>query len=165
MYNNMVEKLIKQKEEIENLIKNYQAPVNNFINTTQTPSKDLLEWRVLNENDEVDNLYVSNKTLFINDNMMVLKGVDGKLEKWEIKKIYPVDKKDEKITQLEEEIKGASSNPMNLMMSMLNPNQKQAANQFQNKSKQEQAEEIARVCNEKGISKEQLQAIINTLHK
>lgn len=105
MYNNMVEKLIKQKEEIENLIKNYQAPVNNFINTTQTPSKDLLEWRVLNENDEVDNLYVSNKTLFINDNMMVLKGVDGKLEKWEIKKIYPVDKKDEKITQLEEEIK------------------------------------------------------------
>lgn len=60
---------------------------------------------------------------------------------------------------------GASSNPMNLMMSMLNPNQKQAANQFQNKSKQEQAEEIARVCNEKGITKEQLQAIMNTFHK
>ena len=59
----------------------------------------------MNENEEVDNLYVGNKTLFINDTMMVLKGVDGSLEKWEIKKIYPVDKKDEKINQLEEEIK------------------------------------------------------------
>ena len=37
--------------------------------------------------------------------MMVLKGVDGSLEKWEIKKIYPIDKKDEKINQLEDEIK------------------------------------------------------------
>ena len=37
--------------------------------------------------------------------------------------------------------------------------------QFQNKSQQEQAEEIARICNEKGITKEQLQTIINSLHK
>lgn len=114
MYGNsfMLDKLTKQKEEIEGLIKNYQnmaqqQPVNNFINTNtpQTPSKDYVEWRILNENEEVDNLYVPNKTLFINDNMMVLKGVDGSLEKWEIKKIYPVDKKDEKISALEEEIK------------------------------------------------------------
>ena len=46
-------------------------------------------------------------------------------------------------------------------MSMLNPNQKQTANQFQNKSKEEQANEIARICNEKGITKEQLQSIVN----
>ena len=110
MYNNtfMLDRLTKQKEEIENLIKSYQntqAPVNNFINTSQTPSKNLIEWRILNENEEVDNLYVQNKTLFINDNLMVLKGVDGKLEKWEIKKIYPIDKKDEKINELEDEIK------------------------------------------------------------
>jgi hypothetical protein len=37
--------------------------------------------------------------------MMILKGVDGSLEKWEVKKIYPVDKKDKKINELEEEIK------------------------------------------------------------
>ena len=55
-----------------------------------------------------------------------------------------------------------SSNPMALMMSMLNPTQKQQANQFQNKDKQAQAEEIARICNEKGISKKQLQQIINS---
>ena len=111
-YNFNVERLNRQKEEIDNLIKSYQnmnnqTPVNNFISTnqTQTPSKDLIEWRILNENEEVDNLYVQNKTLFINDNLMVLKGVDGSLEKWEVKKIYPIDKKDMKINELEEEIK------------------------------------------------------------
>jgi hypothetical protein len=62
MYNNtfMIDRLNKQKEEIENLIKNYQSipqqPVNNFINTGQTHNKDLIEWRILNENEEVDNL-------------------------------------------------------------------------------------------------------------
>lgn len=109
MYNNnyMLENLNRQKERIDEMIRNYNQPqpVNNFINTNQMPSKDLIEWRILNENEEVDNLYVSNKTLFINDNMMILKGVDGSLEKWEIKKIYPIDKKDEKINALEEEIK------------------------------------------------------------
>lgn len=114
MYNNnfMIDRLSKQKEEIDNLIRNYQnmnnqTPVNNFITSSPplTAQKDLIEWRILNENEEVDNLFVQNKTLFINDNMMILKGVDGKLEKWDIKKIYPIDKKDEKINALEEEIK------------------------------------------------------------
>ena len=109
MYGNqyMIDNLNRQKERIDEMIRNYQQPqpVNNFINTNQTSSKDLIEWRVLNENEEVDNLYVTNKTLFINDSMMILKGVDGSLEKYQIKKIYPIDKKDEKISQLEEEIK------------------------------------------------------------
>ena len=110
MFNNtfMLDRLSKQKEEIENMIRNYQnpqQPVNNFINTTQTTPKVIIEWRILNENEEVDNLYVNNKTLFVGANMMVLKGVDGSLEKWEIKKIYPIDEKDKKINALEEEIK------------------------------------------------------------
>ena len=110
MYGNnqyMLDSLNRQKDRIEEMIRSYQQPqpVNNFINTNQAPNKDLIEWRILNENEEVDNLYVSNKTLFINDNLMVLKGVDGSLEKWTIKKVYPVDKKDEKINALEEEIK------------------------------------------------------------
>lgn len=109
MYSNqyMLDNLTRQKDRIDEMIRNYQQPqpVNNIFNAPQTPNKDLIEWRILNENEEVDNLYVSNKTLFINDNIMVLKGVDGSLEKWEVKKIYPVDKKDEKINALEEEIK------------------------------------------------------------
>lgn len=107
MYNNIIDNLNRQKDRIDEMIRNYQQPqpVNNFINTQQTPQNNLVEWRILNENEEVDNLYVPNKTLFINDNLMVLKGVDGKLEKWEIKKIFPIDKKDEKINALEDEIK------------------------------------------------------------
>ena len=106
MYNNIIDNLNRQKDKIDEMIRNYQQPqpVNNFI-TNQTPQNNLVEWRILNENEEVDNLYVPNKTLFINDNLMILKGVDGKLEKWEVKKIFPIDKKDEKINQLEEEIK------------------------------------------------------------
>ena len=107
-YDNMLTTLNREKRRIEDMIQNYQnqpQPVNNFISTNQTPSKDLIEWRILNENEEVDNLYVQNKTLFINDSTMVLKGVDGSLEKWQVKKIYPIDKKDEKINALEEEIR------------------------------------------------------------
>ena len=52
-----------------------------------------------------------------------------------------------------------------MMMSMLNPNQKQQANNFQNKNEQEQAEEIARICNEKGIDKQQFQQIVNMFNK
>lgn len=110
MYNgnqNMIDNLLRQKDRIDEMIKNYQQPqpVNNFINTAPTSNKDLIEWRILNENEEVDNLYVANKTLFISDELMVLKGVDGSLEKWQIKKIYPIDKKDEKINALENEIR------------------------------------------------------------
>lgn len=110
--NFMLDRLIRQKEEIDNLIRNYQntgqqTPVNNFINTNQTQntSKDYVEWRVLNENEKVDNLYVPNKTFFINDNKAVLKGVDGSLQKWDVVKTYPRDKKDDKILELESKIK------------------------------------------------------------
>lgn len=110
MYGNnqyMLDSLNRQKDRIDEMIRTYQQPqpVNNIINANQMPNKDLIEWRILNENEEVDNLYVSNKTLFINDNLMILKGVDGSLEKWSIKKVYPIDKKDEKINSLEEEIR------------------------------------------------------------
>ena len=105
MYNQtMIDNWKRQRDRMDDLINSYQNmptnPVNNFITTTQTPNKDLIEWRILNENEEVDNLYVQNKTLFINDNLMVLKGVDGSLQKWEVKKIYPIDKKDAKINEL-----------------------------------------------------------------
>ena len=52
-----------------------------------------------------------------------------------------------------------------MMMNMLNPSQKQLANQFQDKSTQEQAEEIARVWNEKGLTKEQFEKLVNMLNK
>ena len=58
-----------------------------------------------------------------------------------------------------------ASNPMSMLTSMLNPSQQQIFSMFKGKTTQEQAEEIARVCNEKGISKEQLQTIISQFKK
>ena len=60
---------------------------------------------------------------------------------------------------------GNASNPMSLMMSMLNPNQKQLLSQFQNKSSNDQCQAIANYCNKNGITKEQLQNIINNFKK
>ena len=58
-----------------------------------------------------------------------------------------------------------STNPMAMLLSMLNPSQKQLANQFQNKSTQEQCQQIADYCNQNGITKEKLQEIISMLNK
>lgn len=52
-----------------------------------------------------------------------------------------------------------------MMMGMLTGNQKQAVNMFQNKTSQEQAEQIAKMCNEKGITKEQLQNILSVMKR
>ena len=60
---------------------------------------------------------------------------------------------------------GNATNPMQMMMSMLNPNQKQMVSLFQNKTDEEQAEQIAKMCNEKGITKEQLQSIMSMLKR
>ena len=52
-----------------------------------------------------------------------------------------------------------------MLMSMLNPSQKQLASQFQNKTTQEQCQQIADYCNQNGIGKEKLQKIINMINK
>ena len=48
-------------------------------------------------------------------------------------------------------------------MSMLNTNQKQQVDQMKGLNKEEQAQKIADVCNQSGITKEQLQTIIDNL--
>ena len=66
------------------------------------------------------------------------------------------------IQNLMSQLKGAT-NPMAMLMGMLNPNQKQQVSQMQGLSKEKQAERIAEVCNTNGITKEQLQSIIGNL--
>ena len=60
---------------------------------------------------------------------------------------------------------GSATNPLQMMMSLLNPNQKQLVSNFQGKTTQEQAEEIAKMCNEKGINKEEFIKIMNVFNK
>ena len=52
-----------------------------------------------------------------------------------------------------------------MLTNMLNPNQKQLVNQFQSKPDMEKAEQIVKICNEKGINKEQFQQIVSFLNK
>ena len=58
-----------------------------------------------------------------------------------------------------------ATNPQQMLMGMLNPNQMQLLNQFKGKNNQQQAEEIARLCNEKGISKDDLQRLMGMFNK
>lgn len=107
MYNNqyLLENLTRQKDRIDDMIKNYQqTPVNNFINTNQFVSNDLYEMKILNENDEVENIAIFKDTIFIGDERMQIKKLDGTIEKYEIKKVYPRDKKDDKIDELNKKI-------------------------------------------------------------
>lgn len=60
---------------------------------------------------------------------------------------------------------GNATNPMAMMMGMLNPSQRQIASQFSNKTSQEQAEMIANKCNELGITKEQLEEMMKVFKK
>ena len=46
---------------------------------------------------------------------------------------------------------------------MMNPQQRKQANQFLKKPKEEQCEEIAKVCNKEGITKEQLEQLLKAL--
>ena len=46
---------------------------------------------------------------------------------------------------------------------MLNPQQQQLLNQFQSQPKDKQAEYIAQMCNQRGISKEDLEQLISMI--
>ena len=111
MYNNSyynpsynIDRLNRQKEEIDNLIRSYQTPVNNFINTNLSNNDNLLEVKKLNDTDEAENILIATDTIFIGTNRMQIKKLDGTIEKYNIEKYYPVDEKDEKIKELNKKV-------------------------------------------------------------
>lgn len=59
----------------------------------------------------------------------------------------------------------SSTNPMQMAMGILNPQQKQMVSQLQNQPSDKQAEAIANYCNQNGISKDQLAQIISMLRR
>ena len=104
-----IERLNRQKEEIDNLIRSYQSmntqqPVNNFITTGQTSKEDTYVLKRLNDGDEVENILVASDSIFIGTNRMQIKKLDGTIEKYNIEKYYPVDEKDEKIKELNKKV-------------------------------------------------------------
>lgn len=103
---NMINQLLRQKDNIENMINQYsqpQAPVQNIINTGLTTD---FEARILNENEEVQNILINKRTMFLdkNNKKLYIKETDGKIsEEYEI--IIPLDAKDKKILELEKRLK------------------------------------------------------------
>lgn len=97
-----IDRLNRMKDDIERQIQNCQntqQPINNIINTNQ-PMNDMFELKILNDSDEVENIFVSNNTIFLGNNRMQVKKLDGTIEKYNIEKYYPVDEKDEMIKKL-----------------------------------------------------------------
>ena len=113
MYNNPfysqsfnLDRLNRMKDDIEKQIQNcqsHQQPINNFINTNQ-PQSNLFELKKLNEGDEVENIFTNNDAIFIGNNRMQIKKLDGTIEKYNIEKYYPIDEKDEQIKLLNKKV-------------------------------------------------------------
>lgn len=111
MYNNnqyVLDSLNRQKDRIDDMIKSYQSmpqtPVNNFINTNTQVPNNMYEMKKLNEGDEVENIAILKDTIFLGEDRLQIKKLDGTIEKYEIKKVYPRDKKDDKIDELNKKI-------------------------------------------------------------
>lgn len=105
---NMINQLYRQKDNIENMLAQYTnpqpAPVQNIINTS-APTNDT-EIKFLNKNDDVNNIIIMKKTVFIDEHnsKIVIKELDGTISKsYDI--IVPKDEKDLKIEELENKVK------------------------------------------------------------
>ena len=95
-----------QKDNIENMINQYsqpQTPVQNIINTGANLE---FEARILKDDEEVENILVNHKTMFLDkkNKKVLIKELDGKIsEEYEL--IIPLDEKDKKILELEQRLK------------------------------------------------------------
>ena len=100
-----IERLNRMKEDIDSQIKAYQsinqAPINNYFSQ---PKDDTYLLKILNDNDEVENILINHDTIFIGGNRMQIKKLDGTIEKYTIEKYYPIDEKDQMIKQLNKKV-------------------------------------------------------------
>ena len=102
----MINQLLRQKDNIDNLITQYsqpQVPVQNIINTNNDV---LFEAKVLEGDEDISNIFVSRKTMFLDkkNKKVIIKDVDGKIsEEYEI--VIPLDEKDKRIIELEDRLK------------------------------------------------------------
>lgn len=108
-------KLNRQKNEIEDLIRNYQQSSQPIVSM-----QDLYEVKKLNDGDEAENIFIKSNTIFIGGNRMQLKKLDGTIEKYNIDKYYPIDEKDlmikelnNKVEELERRLNNGYTKPTN----------------------------------------------------
>ena len=102
-----IERLKKQRDEIDNLIKSYQSipqqPMNvfNVGNTSQVE----FEARFLNENENPNEILIQRKTMFFSpkNGKLYIKEINGDITSYDV--ILPKDEKDLKIEELERKLK------------------------------------------------------------
>ena len=99
----MTNQLLRQKEQIENLLQQYNqpTPIQNFINTTAID----FEAKILTNGEDVSNIMINRRTLFVDEknHKVVVKEIDGSISK-EYEIIVPMDEKDKKIAELENKL-------------------------------------------------------------
>ena len=107
----MINQLMRQKENIDNMIQQYSqppTPVQNIINTGLGLD---FEARILKDGEEIENILINRKTMFLDkkNKKLYIKEVDGSIsEEYEI--VVPLDEKDKKILELEKKIKEMEEN-------------------------------------------------------
>ena len=106
MYNPIdIQRIDRQIEDLQRIKANYQqmsqpaAPINNIINTQNQP---IFEAKFTNENPS--DIYVQNKTAFIDlkNGVLTIKETDGETKQYGL--ILPKDEKDLKIENLERKL-------------------------------------------------------------
>jgi hypothetical protein len=99
----LINQLERQKDNIDNLLYQYSqpTPVQNIINTGSD-----FEARFINENEDISNIPIMKKTLFIDEynKKISIKELDGSISK-EYEIVVPLDEKDKKILELETKLK------------------------------------------------------------
>lgn len=103
----MINQLLRQKENIENMITQYSqppAPVQTIINTGSNNLE--FEAKILNNDEDISNIAIMRRTLFVDEKnkKIVIKEVDGTISK-EYEIVVPLDEKDKKILELENRLK------------------------------------------------------------
>ncbi|MEE3417803.1 MAG: hypothetical protein VZQ62_00520 [Methanosphaera sp.] len=82
------------KQELEEIIRNYQ----------NTGREHVYELKKFNDNDEAENIFIMQNTIFIGTTKMQIKRLDGTIEKYNIEKYFPVDERDEEIKMLHKKV-------------------------------------------------------------
>ena len=97
----MVDSLIKQRDRIDDMLKNYQQPMNVFNVGTQID----FEARIISKNDNPNEIIVQRKTAFIclENALLTIKEVNGDMKEYKI--ILPKTKEQIENEELKAKIK------------------------------------------------------------
>lgn len=111
-YGNPIDRIDNQIKELENLRKNYQnmpqqQSIQNIINTNGSQME--FEARILNENENPNEILVQRKTMFFEPKKgkLYIKELNGDIKEYDV--VLPLDEKDLKIQELERRLNELSN--------------------------------------------------------